>query len=274
METPAVALAQFVGPAIYVHATGDVAMHEGRFGAGDLLPCHVHDAPVISLVLEGEGVEQVGTRTRAVAASDLLLTPSYAPHGYRFATRGRWFNIQLSDAWLARAADGGPPVAETAQVVRSRSAAAWAARVRTEVRTRDSVSRLAIDGALLLMVADVLRARTDDASRRVPRWLRRDEDALETTAASPPSVESLAALAGVHPTHLLRTFRRHHGTTIANFLRQRRVERARVEVATTRRPLAMIALDAGFADQSHFTRVFRQAFGETPGQYARSLRRR
>jgi AraC family transcriptional regulator len=35
----------------------------------------------------------------------------------------------------------------------------------------------------------------------------------------------------------------------------------------------MIALDAGFADQSHFTRVFRQAFGQTPGQYARSLRR-
>ena len=36
----------------------------------------------------------------------------------------------------------------------------------------------------------------------------------------------------------------------------------------------MIALDAGFADQSHFTRVFRHAFGETPAQYARALRGR
>jgi AraC family transcriptional regulator len=36
----------------------------------------------------------------------------------------------------------------------------------------------------------------------------------------------------------------------------------------------VIALDTGFADQSHFTRVFRQAFGETPGQYARALRGR
>jgi AraC-like DNA-binding protein len=34
----------------------------------------------------------------------------------------------------------------------------------------------------------------------------------------------------------------------------------------------MIALDAGFADQSHFTRVFKQTFGETPGQYARALK--
>ena len=38
--------------------------------------------------------------------------------------------------------------------------------------------------------------------------------------------------------------------------------------------MSVIALDAGFADQSHFTRVFRQTFGETPGQYARSLRAR
>ena len=45
------------------------------------------------------------------------------------------------------------------------------------------------------------------------------------------------------------------------------------EIATSKRPLSMIALDAGFADQSHFTRVFRQAYGQTPGQYARSLRR-
>ena len=98
MESPAVAHAQFVGPAMFVHAQGDVAMHEGTFATGQVLPCHVHDAPVISLVLEGAGQEEMGGRTRAVAAQDILVTPSFAPHGYRFGTRGRWFNIQLSDA--------------------------------------------------------------------------------------------------------------------------------------------------------------------------------
>ena len=61
---------------------------------------------------------------------------------------------------------------------------------------------------------------------------------------------------------------------MANYVRKRRIERARSEVAAGKRPLSIIALDAGFADQSHFTKVFRQAFGETPGQYARSLRGR
>jgi AraC family transcriptional regulator len=278
VESPAVALAQFVGPAVFVHAQGDVAMHEGTFAAGQVLPCHVHDAPVISLVLEGAGQEEVGGRARAVTAQDILVTPSFAPHGYRFGSRGRWFNIQLSDSWLSRVIDGGRRLPNVAQVVRSRSAAAWAARVRTEVRERDATSKLAIDGALLLMVADLVRLEADGA-RRQPRWLRTIEDALESSVAAAasagtPSVEELAAIAGVHPTHLLRTFRRHHGTTISNFVRQRRIERARAAVAKGQQPLSAIAMDAGFADQSHFTRVFRQAFGETPGQYARALRGR
>jgi AraC family transcriptional regulator len=170
-------------------------------------------------------------------------------------------------------ADGAPPLPDAAQIIHSHAAAAWAARVRAEVRSRDSISSLAIDGAMILLVADLARVRVDAAGRR-PRWLRIVEEAIEAAGTATLSVDALAQLAGVHPTHLLRTFRRHHGTTISNYVRRRRIERARVEVANGDRPLSAIALDAGFFDQSHFTRVFRQTFGETPGEYARSLRSR
>jgi AraC family transcriptional regulator len=270
---PPVTLERYVGPALHVHARGAVVIHEGTFEAGAVIPLHVHADPVISLVLEGDGSEEVGSRTRLLTAQDLLLTPAYAPHGYRFSTAGRWFNMQLTDAWLARIADGAPPIPDAAQIVQSHAAAAWAVRVRTEIRQRDSVSSLAIDGALTLMVADLARSRVDAASTR-PRWLRAVEEAIDTSIASPLALDALAAIAGVHPTHLLRTFRRYHGATISNYVRQRRVEHARTEIGKGNRPLSAIALEAGFADQSHFTRVFRHSFGETPGQYARSLRGR
>ena len=100
--------------------------------------------------------------------------------------------------------------------------------------------------------------------------------ATDFTAALPDRItlDDLAAMAGVHSSHLLRTFRRYNGSTIANYVRKRRIERARAEIGAAKRPLSSIAVDAGFADQSHFTRVFRQTYGETPGQYARSLRGR
>jgi AraC-like DNA-binding protein len=179
-----------------------------------VIPCHVHAEPVISLVLDGEGAEEVGGRTRPITAQDMLLTPAYAPHGYRFGHSGRWFNMQLADAWLARVADGAPRLPETAQIIHGHAAAAIGA---------------------------------------------------------PPSLEALAGIAGVHPTHLLRTFRRYHGATIANYARRRRVEYARAEIGRTRRSLSEIALYAGFADQAHLSRVLKRAFGVTPGVYARSL---
>src|SRR5215210_3385864 len=138
-------------------------------------------------------------RTRLVTAQDLLLTPAYALHGYRFGRSGRWFNMQLTDSWLARVADGAPALPTAAQIVHSHAAAAWAARVRTEVRHRDTVSSLAIDGAMILMVADLARVRVDAAHRR-PRWLGSVESAIEAAPASPPSIAELAQLAGVHPT--------------------------------------------------------------------------
>ena len=131
-----VTLERYVGPALYVHGQGDVIVHEGSFAAGMVIPCHVHAEPVISLVLEGDGVEEVGGRTRLVTAQDMLLTPAYALHGYRFGRSGRWFNMQLTDSWLARVADGAAPLPDTAQ------------RTSRACSDRRSVRRRAITPAL------------------------------------------------------------------------------------------------------------------------------
>jgi len=268
-----VALERFVGAAIHVHGRGAVGIHEAAFDPSLVVPVHVHDVAVVSLVLSGVATERVEEGTRVIAAQDLIFTPAFAPHSYQFTKPGRWLNMQLSRAWIERATDGQPLLHERSQIVRSGSAASWAMRVRTEVQHADTASALAIDGAMMLMIADLARIRLD-AARFRPRWLNRVEEALDASIADPPSVETLAELAGVRPTHLLRTFRKYHGATIANFMRARRLQHARTRVATTDHPLSMIALDTGFADQAHFTRVFKQAFGETPGQYARSLRGR
>jgi AraC-like DNA-binding protein len=271
MPTP-VTLERFVTPAIHSHGRGDVAMDEKVFSPELVVPPHMHDVMMVSLMLGGEALETVHEGPRILAPQDLIVTPAFAIHSYRFPTTGRWFHMQLSDSWLARVTDGNPLAYRSPEIIRSQAAVTWANRVRSEVRDSDSTSSLAIDGAMMLMIADMARSRID-GDRRRPRWLSAVEEALEASIASPPSVESLAAMAGVHPTRLLRTFRRYHRRTLANFVRQRRVEKARTDISSGK-PLSMIALDAGFADQSHFTRAFKQAFGETPGEFARSMKAR
>jgi AraC family transcriptional regulator len=271
--TKTVALEVFVGPAVHAHARGDVTVHESPFTTALVIPAHVHDQPVISLMLGGAAAETIDRNKRDLVGQDLLFTPAFEQHAYTFHEDGRWLNMQYSPQWLSRVCDRTLELPASSRLIRNQSAVAWANRVRAEVREPDSVSSMAIDGAMILMLAEIARVRADDESTR-PRWLRTVEEAIDTYIGEPPATEALAALAGVHPSHLLRVFRKYNKTTISNFVRRRRIELARNQVAMGKIPLAVIALNAGFADQSHFTRVFRKAFGETPGQYARSLRRK
>jgi AraC family transcriptional regulator len=67
-----------------------------------------------------------------------------------------------------------------------------------------------------------------------------------------------------------REFRRHTGQTPHGWLTHRRIARARDLLQTDDLPLSEIALRCGFSDQSHFTRVFAQVTGRTPGAWRRA----
>lgn len=271
MSAP-IGMGKFVGAPIHAHEFEGVSIAENSYASGLSVAAHTRDAPLLSLILQGHATEENAGRSRELTTQSLLYTPSFETHGHRFLTPGRWLNIQFTPGWFERVGAEAGALPDSPRLIRGGSTANWASRVGSEIREPDVVSRFAIEGALLLLISDLARL-PKTGERRRPRWLQLVEDAINASIAAPPSVATLAALSGVHASHLLRTFRQYHGCTIAVYVRRRRIERARAEIAASGRPLSMIALDAGFADQSHFTRVFREVFGETPGQYARSLRR-
>ena len=59
--------------------------------------------------------------------------------------------------------------------------------------------------------------------------------------------------------------------SVGEYRRRRRLDYARRKLADPRLSLAEVAIDAGFADQSHLTRAFRRVTGVTPGQYRASM---
>ncbi|WP_247876443.1 helix-turn-helix domain-containing protein [Azospirillum brasilense] len=63
-----------------------------------------------------------------------------------------------------------------------------------------------------------------------------------------------------------RRFRKHHGVPPQAFALQERLNEARL-LLRAGEPIAAVAADTGFTDQSHLGRCFRRAFGVTPGRY-------
>jgi AraC family transcriptional regulator len=107
------------------------------------------------------------------------------------------------------------------------------------------------------------------AAARRP-WLSDVEVRLrEQFREKAPSLEELARAAGVHPVHLARSFRARTGSTVGEFVRRLRINWAMAQLLATDMPLAELSVEAGFSDQSHFTRLFRATLGETPARYRR-----
>lgn len=102
---------------------------------------------------------------------------------------------------------------------------------------------------------------------RVLERARQFLDAERTRVVHSTELESITGLTRYD---LARQFRIMFGTSPYRYLLMRRLEFARERIHRER-PLVEIACDAGFADQAHFTRAFKAAFGLTPARY-RALR--
>jgi AraC-type DNA-binding domain-containing proteins len=89
---------------------------------------------------------------------------------------------------------------------------------------------------------------------------------LAAHMADKVSLDDLSRLAGVSRYHLLRLFSRETGLPPHAYQNQLRVARGK-ELLARGEPISRVAAEVGFADQSHFTRIFRQFTGATPRQY-------
>jgi AraC-like DNA-binding protein len=101
--------------------------------------------------------------------------------------------------------------------------------------------------------------------------LERVRDYIETHLDDRLSLMALAGVACLSPYHFSRSFKQAAGVGPQHYVMQRRIERAKTLMRRTRHPLAMIAQQCGFIDQSHLTSIFRRETGVTPGRYRTAL---
>jgi AraC-like DNA-binding protein len=105
-----------------------------------------------------------------------------------------------------------------------------------------------------------------------PRALHRVQDYIDSHLSEELELEQLARAAGLSLHHFARAFKTSVGVPPHQFVLKRRLSLARDLLTSTDRPIADIAISAGFSDQSHLARHFRQSFGVSPIAFRRSPR--
>jgi AraC family transcriptional regulator len=105
----------------------------------------------------------------------------------------------------------------------------------------------------------------------VPWQERQAKDMLMADLTGATPLAFIAKACGLSPSHFARAFRKSTGMPPHAWLNQARVERAMVLLRQRSQSLSAIALECGFVDQSHLTRVFVRLVGLTPGAWRRTV---
>lgn len=142
---------------------------------------------------------------------------------------------------------------------------------------RDIFSDLRIDARLDDTLLRLLQSRSRDLlmmeEGTVDSGLRAVVRLIRDNLHRQIPVEELARVACMSESTLHRSFRKSFGTTPARFATQMRVSEAKEKLRKSDTPLETLAYDLGFADASHFGRVFRKTTAESPAEYRRRRQR-
>lgn len=227
---------------------------------------HQHGAPHVCVVLRGGFAEREASGWRDVPAGTIRVSGA-ARHDCDFGPAGaRCLLLELdAEACLAAAGLDGAPRFLPADAGLAR----LAGRLDTNVSALEPARLFDLAGLSAELIAQIAR-RLGGRAGPPPPWLDRVRQLLHDTGGAVPTAV-LAREAGVHRVHLARTFREHFGLPVTAYARQLRLRAARHLLAEVDLPLAGVAARAGFADQSHLTRVMHRAWGITPGDLRRTL---
>jgi len=246
-------------------------LSETLYRPSQKVPRHVHQLPYFCLLVEGRYWEQYRGKPVEMGPRSVVFHPAGEVYHGDIGGRGaRCFHLEIEESWQERLRSVGGLPGET--VSRPGGELSWlAARAFREFRSPDGFSTLALEGLALELVAALGREGVPD-ERRPPDWLLGCAEEIRGNLRRPITVSGLAAQLQVSPTRLSREFRRHFGLSVGEYARRARVEFVSERLEEADVELAALALEAGFADQSHLNRVFKRVTGSTPGQARRERR--
>ncbi len=154
-----------------------------------------------------------------------------------------------------------------------------AAALGAELEAEDTSDALYAESLCTALVVRLLRSSRDAVSGRAnsaqtlaPRVAARVIEYIEAHLHQRLTLAELAAQAGLSVPHFNVLFRATLGVPVHRYVVQRRVERAKTLLLESRRSASQIALDVGFAHQSHMTQWMQRLLGVTPRDIARAGR--
>ncbi len=253
----------------FVPELGGIHLLSGRYFDYSFAP-HSHDAFVVAVVSGRMRVALRGSHYESSRDELAILRPGVVHSG---DSDGAWVirSMDIEPTSLERVVmqmgiANGMPEFPSAPVRDPALVELFVRTHRIMETSRDPIER---ESSLLEMLAELVarhgrRSPTLPAGRE-PRAVWHAQEYLRANSSRNVSLQTLSEVVGLSPYYLTRAFHRQVGMPPHAYLLQLRIARAKKLLAVGV-PIAQVALDCGFADQSHLYRHFKRIVGVPPGR--------
>lgn len=143
-------------------------------------------------------------------------------------------------------------------------------KIFRETKLNDPSFELSVH-ELLLKIFSELSDRVENSDKK-PGWVRKIDEILHENFTEKLNLTDLSKTIDIHPVHLSRDFQKHFHCSLGAYIRKLKINKS-LPLLNTYPSLAEVALECGFADQSHFIRSFKENTGITPLQYKNLLKK-
>ncbi|CAL2103249.1 AraC family transcriptional regulator [Tenacibaculum sp. 190130A14a] len=229
----------------------------------DKVDWHYHETPYFTYILQGEVYEENKKEGYYLSPGDLVFHNWQDAH---FNTKPpkytRGFHIEISPDWFE---NNHLPFEKNQGSIHILNPLVkqFINKIFIESKIQDTESFLSIE-MLLSGSLDFSQEQNNTLHKKPPLWVLQLRDILHSKEIASLSLNELATLLNIHPVYLSRKFPQYFNSTIGNYIRTQKVNKALILIAQNKLSMTEICYECGFFDQSHFINSFKRIYQQSP----------
>ncbi|MFA0963532.1 helix-turn-helix transcriptional regulator [Roseivirga sp. BDSF3-8] len=230
---------------------------------------HYHENPYFMYVLDGQ-LYDINQKQKTHCHGGTFLFHNWQEQHFNslHSAAARGFHLEFDREWAARYLTD-LSLWEGSRALDHPRLHRLICSIYFEFKANDSLSPVSLQLLLINLCENI--QETDSREAHAPGWIARLKELLHDDPDQSLSLAALSRQLGVHPVHISRAVPKYLACTLGEYVRLMKVQKSLSYLLHSACSLTEIAYMCGFADQSHFTRVFRKYYGCTPGQIRKCL---
>ncbi|MFK7807321.1 MAG: helix-turn-helix domain-containing protein [Saprospiraceae bacterium] len=230
---------------------------------------HYHENPYFTYLLQGKLFEENKKEAYHLEPGSLLfhnwqdahynIKPPQYTRGFHMELNSKWFkkyNVSLTD--FEGSLDLKNPHIKSSMN-----------KIFYETKVNDSFSQSSIE-LLILDIFNKIKSTRLKSNSEKPNWVNNLREIILDTDTD-YSLANLSKELNIHPNHLSRGFHKYFGSTLGQYIRQLKLNKAIILMSTNQYSMTELCYKCGFYDQSHFIANFKSIYKTTPTKFLKLI---